>query len=190
MTGRDFGIQRNGRSWSGDEFKEKAELVPGRLEIVNGRVCSTLEQRLLLLGMLLENVDLDAAVRLGDPRLWAEALADRQAAPALEPAELVRQAEKADLVLSQEAREPSLSRRTWNYRVIRFEHAEETSQALHEVHYEAGRPVAYSAEPAVVLWGEDDDSCAPLWVLERMKEALLKPVLTEADFRGAEGGLE
>ena len=31
--------------------------------------------RLVLLGMLLENVGLDAAVRLGDPKKWKEAVA-------------------------------------------------------------------------------------------------------------------
>ena len=33
------------------------------------------EERLLLLGLLLENVGADAAVRIGDPAVWREAVA-------------------------------------------------------------------------------------------------------------------
>ena len=33
------------------------------------------EQRIALLGLLLENLGADVAVRLGDPRVWREAVA-------------------------------------------------------------------------------------------------------------------
>jgi hypothetical protein len=33
------------------------------------------EERVLLLGLLLENVGVDVAVRLGDPTVWKEAVA-------------------------------------------------------------------------------------------------------------------
>jgi hypothetical protein len=35
------------------------------------------EQRLNMLGLLLENVGMDAAVRLGDPALWKRAIDER-----------------------------------------------------------------------------------------------------------------
>ena len=45
-------IRREGRSWTGDE-----------------------DQRLAMLGLLLENVGADAAVGLGNPAVWREAVA-------------------------------------------------------------------------------------------------------------------
>jgi hypothetical protein len=35
------------------------------------------EQRLNMLGLILENVGMDAAVRLGDPALWKQAIDER-----------------------------------------------------------------------------------------------------------------
>jgi hypothetical protein len=40
-----------------------------------GKLFWSEQQRLLLLGLLPENARLDAAVRLGDPRVWREAMA-------------------------------------------------------------------------------------------------------------------
>ena len=42
-----------------------------------GRMFWTDEQRLNMLALLLENVGMDAAVRLGDPALWKQAVEDR-----------------------------------------------------------------------------------------------------------------
>jgi|GEM_PF-4128785 len=78
------------------------------------------------------------------------------------------------------------SRRTWNYRVMSFEHGEEAWQAIHEVYYSGGIPSAYTSTPAVVMWDTADGGDAALRVLGRMREALLKPVLTESDFPGAD----
>jgi hypothetical protein len=50
-------------------------LTPEKMEMVDGKPFDTEEQRLLMLGMLLENVGADAAVRLGDPQVWRDALA-------------------------------------------------------------------------------------------------------------------
>ena len=41
-----------------------------------GRMFFDDEERLLLLGLLLENVGVDAAVQLGDPKVWRAAVAD------------------------------------------------------------------------------------------------------------------
>lgn len=76
----------------------------------------------------------------------------------------------------------SSSDRSWNYRAIRFEHGEDSHVAIHEVHYEKGRPVSYSETPAPVMWFAVEGPATGLNILERMREALEKPLLTEADF--------
>lgn len=49
------------------------------------------------------------------------------------------------------------TRRWWNYRIIDFgDH-----KALHEVHYEDGRPVAYAENPATFVCDPDQDDIAP-----------------------------
>ena len=74
------------------------------------------------------------------------------------------------------------TRGTWNYRVMRFESGEDAWEAIHEVYYEGGRLVAYSAEPAVAMWNELDKPLGALRCLARMKEALSKPVLRDVVF--------
>lgn len=77
---------------------------------------------------------------------------------------------------------PTASSRTWNYRVMSFRHGEEAWQAIHEVHYRDGVPFAYTEAAAVAMW-DPDDVDGGLRSLERMREALSKPVLTDADFK-------
>jgi hypothetical protein len=77
------------------------------------------------------------------------------------------------------------SHRHWNYRAIRFEHGEDSHIAIHEVHYQDGMPVAYSETPAVVLWSVEEPDGAGLAILDRMREALVKPVLLESEFQGS-----
>jgi hypothetical protein len=50
------------------------QLTPEKLEMFNGRLLWEEPDRLLLLGLLLENVGADQAVRLGDPAVWREAV--------------------------------------------------------------------------------------------------------------------
>ena len=52
------------------------ELTPEKIEMVDGKLFYTDEQRLLMLGMLLENLGVDAVVRLGDPQVWQDAVAE------------------------------------------------------------------------------------------------------------------
>jgi hypothetical protein len=69
-------IRREGRAWTAEEFPTRADrLMELKLEISRGKLFWSEETRLLLLGMLLENVGLDAAVRLGDLTRWKEAVA-------------------------------------------------------------------------------------------------------------------
>lgn len=74
---------------------------------------------------------------------------------------------------------------SWNYRVIEFVDSDGSPwRAIHEVHYEGDIPVSYRENPAVVMSSDDGGNEANLaWVLDRMREALQKPVLTEKDFR-------
>jgi hypothetical protein len=72
---------------------------------------------------------------------------------------------------------------TCNYRVIEFQTSDEKHRAIHDVYYDdAGKPNGYTANPVSVWWYADEDAVAPARILERMREALTKPVLTEKDF--------
>jgi hypothetical protein len=68
-------IHRAGRRWNDDEFFDRYNSAPGRLESMDHKLCCTDEERINLLGMLLENMGADAAVRLGDPAVWRAAIA-------------------------------------------------------------------------------------------------------------------
>lgn len=73
----------------------------------------------------------------------------------------------------------------WNYRVIEFVDPHEGPwTAIHEVYYdEAGKPNGYAEQPAQVLSFDDGGNQRELaWVLDRMRDALAKPVLRESDF--------
>ncbi|WP_434108136.1 hypothetical protein [Paraburkholderia caffeinilytica] len=72
----------------------------------------------------------------------------------------------------------------WNYRVMQFTGGEESWRAIHEVHYRDGVPWGYTEKPAIVHWDLDmgDDDSTALAILERMREAISKPVLRVADF--------
>jgi hypothetical protein len=66
-------FHREGRAW-GKEASDRFELTPEKFEMYGGKLFWSEQERLILLGLLLENVGLDAAVRLGDPRVWREAV--------------------------------------------------------------------------------------------------------------------
>jgi hypothetical protein len=69
-------IRREGRAWVAGEAHPRYGLTPEKIEMIGGKLFWTDEDRLTMLGLLLENVGMDAAVRLGDPRLWRAAVAD------------------------------------------------------------------------------------------------------------------
>jgi hypothetical protein len=71
----------------------------------------------------------------------------------------------------------------WNYRVIEFVEANDNPfRQIHEVHYnEAGKPVSYGEDPAVVMWDVAEESAGEK-ILMLMLVALEKPVLVETDF--------
>jgi hypothetical protein len=67
-------IRREGRAWSGEEMVLRRELRPDKFEVHRGRMFWCVEHRLAVLGLMLENLGADAAVRLGDPKVWREAI--------------------------------------------------------------------------------------------------------------------
>ena len=71
----DWDIRRKGRLWSHEEFDERIFQAPEKIEFVNGIFASDRE-RLIVLGMLLENLGIDRAIRFGRVEDWKAAIAD------------------------------------------------------------------------------------------------------------------
>lgn len=69
-----WNIQREGREWGDDDF-DRIDMLPEKLEVWEGKLLFDENERLLLLGLLLENVGVDRAVRFGDPAVWRAAIA-------------------------------------------------------------------------------------------------------------------
>ena len=68
-------IRRRGRAWRGDECYARYELTPEKFEMYRGKLFWSHRARVNLLGLLLENVGMDVAVRMGDPEAWRSAIA-------------------------------------------------------------------------------------------------------------------
>lgn len=167
----DWNIGRLGKKWLGAEGLEKLETLPVQVELIRGNLCLSDSDRRTLLAALLENTGIDEAIQLGSLSDWQQAVTART--------EAEHQLRASD---TDEVKAP---RRHWNCRVIEFPSAddeEETWYAIHEVHYENGRPVGYTAGPAAAGWTNLDGPDAGLTRLEQFKEALRKPVLKESDF--------
>ena len=67
----------------------------------------------------------------------------------------------------------------WNHRVIREDKEYGALYAIHEVYYEDGKPVGYTEKPLPPI-GETLGELE--FEIDRFKEAIKKPVLTEDDF--------
>ncbi len=76
MTNVTWDIRREGRAWRGEEVWQRYQLTPEKMELIEGKLFWTEEDRLLMLGLLLENVGIDKAIRLGDPEIWKAAIAE------------------------------------------------------------------------------------------------------------------
>jgi hypothetical protein len=76
----DWDIRREGRRWSHDEFDRRIYEAPEKIEYVNGIFASDRE-RLNVLGMLLENLGIDRAIRFGRLADWKAAIADLEKQP-------------------------------------------------------------------------------------------------------------
>jgi len=69
-------IRLDGRRWSASEMS-RHDALPGRLEMVGGKLCINEAQRMLLLGALLEHVGTARAVSIGPLDAWRTALEKR-----------------------------------------------------------------------------------------------------------------
>ncbi|WP_321930560.1 antitoxin Xre/MbcA/ParS toxin-binding domain-containing protein [Paraburkholderia guartelaensis] len=70
----------------------------------------------------------------------------------------------------------------WQYRVMEFGEGDETWRDIREVYYRDGRPECYAVETASPYWFADEGDEAAMHVLDRMREALGRPVLRPRDF--------
>ncbi len=73
MSEPQWDIRREGRAWS-DEGYERFALTPEKFEMIDGKLFWSDEERVTLLAMLLENVGIDAALRLAPLDRWRAAL--------------------------------------------------------------------------------------------------------------------
>jgi len=64
-----------GRLWSHEEFDQRIYQAPEKIEFVDGIFASD-RQRRIMLGMLLENLGIDRAIRFGKLEDWKAAIAD------------------------------------------------------------------------------------------------------------------
>jgi hypothetical protein len=71
----EWDIRREGRPWSHEEFDQRTFQAPEKIEYVGGIFASDRE-RLIVLGMLLENLGIDRAIRYGKLEDWKAAIAD------------------------------------------------------------------------------------------------------------------
>jgi len=67
-------IRREGQQWLGGKFKNRIYQAPEKIEFVEGGIFTNERERLTVLAMLLENLGIDKAVRLGDPADWKAAV--------------------------------------------------------------------------------------------------------------------
>ncbi len=74
-------IRRGGRRWEGEEASGRWQLTPEKFEMYRGKLFWSEADRINLLGLLLENVGADAAVRLGSLAVWEAALAAARESP-------------------------------------------------------------------------------------------------------------
>ena len=77
MKAPEWDIRRKGRLWSDEEFDERISQAPEKIEYVNG-IFGSDRQRLIVLGMLLENLGIDRVVQFGRLEDWKAAIEDRE----------------------------------------------------------------------------------------------------------------
>ena len=75
MTKPKWDIRNEARAWGKDEAWARFVLRPEKIEMVEGKLLWTEQDRETLLALLLENVGADRAVQLGDPDVWRAAVA-------------------------------------------------------------------------------------------------------------------
>ncbi len=71
----DWDFRRKGQLWSHEEFDKRICQAPEKIEYVDG-IFGSDRERLIVLGMLLENLGIDTAVQFGRLEDWKAAIAD------------------------------------------------------------------------------------------------------------------
>ena len=75
MAQESWDIRRETRLWTKEESARRMRQAPEEIEFVGG-IFAGEKQRLLVLGMLLENLGIDKVVRFGSLAYWKAAIAD------------------------------------------------------------------------------------------------------------------
>lgn len=76
MAEIDWDIRREGRAWNADEIRTRYDLCPAKIELIDGKLFWSKEDRIMMIGLLLEIVGADEVVRLGKSDVWRQAIAD------------------------------------------------------------------------------------------------------------------
>lgn len=71
----EWDIRREGRRWSHEESDQRCSQAPDKIEYVGG-IFGSDRQRLIVLGMLLENLGIDRVVQFGRLEDWKAAITD------------------------------------------------------------------------------------------------------------------
>ena len=74
MKQRKYNVTLAGRPWTGVEAQERYAELPLKPTLVDGRLYITHDERLEMLAALLEHCGAAAAVQIGDPEVWREAV--------------------------------------------------------------------------------------------------------------------
>jgi hypothetical protein len=74
MSAINWDIHLEGHAWSAEELRSRYDLIPEKIELIQGKLFWSEEARLNMLGLLLENVGVEKAIRLGDPKVWQKAI--------------------------------------------------------------------------------------------------------------------
>ena len=69
-----YNVTLGGRAWSPAEMEARHDELPFKAELIHGKLYWTESQRLTMLAALLEHCGATAAVRIGDPDVWREAV--------------------------------------------------------------------------------------------------------------------
>jgi hypothetical protein len=80
-------IRRAGRSWNREEWPSRRELCPEKIEMIHLKLFWSDEERIAMLGLLLENLGVDRVVQLGDPKVWRDAIAALEDSPQIPSSE-------------------------------------------------------------------------------------------------------
>lgn len=69
-----YHVTLTGRAWSSAEMEARHGELPYKPELIRGKLYWTEGERLTMLAALLEHCGAAAAVRIGDPDVWREAV--------------------------------------------------------------------------------------------------------------------